>query len=172
MQTKKNPPSELIQVVKTITVELLLYLKKHPIELYSLKPRQFEELIAEILSSYGWEVKLTPATKDGGYDLFAIMKDISGVTTSWIIECKKYGPENKVGVDIVRALYGVKYDLKVANAMLATTSYFTKGVEEFNASRYDLELRDYEGILEWVNEYKPNPNGKLYIKDNQLVLPE
>ena len=36
----------------------------------------------------------------------------------------------------------------------------------YKASRYDLELRDYEGILEWINEYRPNPDGKLYIKDN------
>ena len=33
------------------------------------------------------------------------------------------------------------------------------------------ELRDYEGILDWINEYKPNPDGKLYIRENKLVLP-
>ena len=98
-------------------------------------------------------------------------KDISGVTTSWIIECKKYRKDRPVGVDIVRGLFGVKLDLKVANAMLATTSHFTKGVHDYKASRYDLELRDYEGILEWINEYRPNPEGKLYIKDHQLILP-
>lgn len=28
------------------------------------------------------------------------------------------------------------------------------------ASRYDFHLKDYEGVLEWINEYKPNPNGR------------
>ena len=139
---------------------------------YRLKPRQFEELIAEILASYGWQVRLTAPTKDGGYDIYAISPtQATGIETSWIIECKKYAPERKIGVDIIRGLFGVKMDLKVANAMLATTSHFTRGAMDYKASRYDLQLRDYQGILEWINEYRPNPEGKLYIKDNRLILP-
>lgn len=165
-------PKQLIEVVHTITAELVKYLKKRPDALYQIRPRQFEELIAEILASYNWDVQLTPPVKDGGYDIFAISKDIQpGLKSSWIIECKKYGPEKKVGVDIVRAVYGIKSNLKVANALLATTSYFTKGAKAFKASRYDIELKDYRDILEWINQYRPNPNGKLYIKDNKLVLP-
>lgn len=165
-------PRQLIDVVSVITSELINYLKKHPKALYQIKSRQFEELIAEILASYGWQVQLTPPIKDGGYDIFAISKDIQAdVETSWIIECKKYAPQNKVEVDIVRALYGVKSDLKVANALLATTSYFTKGVKDFKASRYDIELKDYYNILEWINQYRPNPDGKLYIKNNRLIIP-
>ncbi|WPD23102.1 MAG: restriction endonuclease [Candidatus Electrothrix scaldis] len=87
-------------------------------------------------------------------------------------ECKRHAKHRKVGVDIVRALYGVKHDLRVGNALLATTSNFTKGVYDFKASRYDLELRDFEGILKWLNEYHPNPDGELHIKDNNLVLPD
>ena len=26
-------------------------------------------------------------------------------------------------------------------------------------------MKEYEGILEWINEYRPNPDGKLYIAD-------
>ena len=114
---------------------------------------------------------ITPEIKDGGYDVFGISKDVSGEKTSWIIECKKYKRENKVGVAIARALYGVKVELKVANAVLATTSHFTRGVRDFKASRYDFSLRDYEGVLEWINAYRPNPGGRLYLKDNRLIVP-
>ncbi len=162
------PPDSLVEAIQTITAELIQYLAKHPKAMYEIKPRQFEELIDEILASYGWQVHLTKATRDGGYDLFAISKDPAGVETSWMIECKKY---RKVGIDVARALYGVKTDLKVASMMLATTSYFSRDLHAYKASRYDLELRDYEGILEWLNEYRPNPNGRLYIKDNRLVMP-
>ena len=82
-----------------------------------------------------------------------------------------YAPENKVGVNIVRALYGVKSNRKVANALLATSSYYTKGAKDFKASRYDIEMKDYNDILEWIKQYKPNPDGKLYLKDNGLILP-
>ena len=130
------------------------YLKTHPQALHEIRPRQFEELIAEILAQYGWQVQLTPATRDGGYDLFAISKDRAGVQTSWIIECKKYREDRKVGIDVVRELFGVKANLDPAGLpggtagmlMVATTSHFTKGVQKRKESRYDLELRDYEGI--------------------------
>jgi hypothetical protein len=167
----EDPPDELIRVVEIITNELIEHLKSHPEEMNNIRPRQFEELIAEILASYGWDVQLTPETQDGGYDIFAISKDNAGVQTSWIIECKKYAPHRKVGVDIARSLFGVKGDLNVGMSMLATTSHFTKGVKKYKASRYDLELKDYEGVLEWVNEYRPNPNGRLYLKGNRLVVP-
>lgn len=173
LRTEGAVPNQLTKIINVVTVELIDYLKKHPEALYEIKPRQFEELIAEILASYGWQIQLTPPTKDGGYDIFAISKDIStGVKTSWIIECKKYSPQNKVSVDIIRALYGIKSNLRVANALIATTSYFTKGAHDFKASRYDIELKDYEAILEWINQYHPNPNGKLYIKNKQIIIPD
>jgi HJR/Mrr/RecB family endonuclease len=172
LYTDKEPPEQLIKMVGVITDELIRYLKRHPEAMYQIRPRQFEEHIAEILASFGWQVQLTPPVKDGGYDIYAVSKDIKGdVETSWIIECKKNSPERKVGVDVVRALYGVKGQLQAVNALLATTSYFTEGAKELKASRYDIELKDYEGILEWINEYRPNPNGKLYIKDNKLIVP-
>ncbi len=168
----KEVPQQLINVVQVISDELILYLQKHPSAMFEIKPRQFEELVAELLAHFGWEVNLTPATKDGGYDIFAISKDISGLQTSWIIECKKYKPELKVGVDIARALYAVKGDYRVANAMLATTSHFSAGVHAFKSSRYDFELRDYEAILSWINEYHPRPESKIYVKENRLITPD
>ena len=167
----ERPPQQLIEVIGSISEELIELLKDHPEELDQIRPRQFEELVAEVLASFGWEVQLTPETRDGGYDIFAVSRDISGLRTSWIIECKKYRRDRKVGVEVARSLYGVKAKLGVGNAMLATTSYFYKGVHEFKRSSYDFELRDYEGVLEWINAYRPNPNGRLYIKDDRLVVP-
>lgn len=167
----QQSPEHLIEVVGIITSELINYLKKHPKALYEIKPRQFEELIAEILASYGWQVDLTPSTRDGGYDIYAISPVHRKETTSWIIECKKNAHDRKVGVDIVRALYGLRMDLQIANAMLATTSYFSRDAHAYKASRYDLKLKDYGNILEWINQYRPNPEGTLYIKNNRLILP-
>lgn len=120
--------------------------------MYELGSRQFEELIAEILKSFRWEVELTASTKDGGYDMFAVTTDSTGLKSSWVVECKKYREDRKVGIEIANALYGVKCRENVANALLATTSYFTQGVHQLKASRYDFELRDYDGILEWLGQ--------------------
>ncbi len=160
----EDTPKEINVIVATVNDELIKYLQAHPKELYKLKPRQFEELICEILRNFGWEVELTKATRDGGYDIFAISKDITGAKSSWLIECKKHAERNKVGIDIVRSLCGVKNDLKVANAMIATTSFFSSDVMNTKNSRYDLELVDYNGIINWLNNgYKQDPKTGIYV---------
>ena len=169
--SKSNFPIDLIQVTEYLNIELLKQLKSNPSKIQSLHWRGFEELIAELLSFYGWQVSLTSKTRDNGYDIFAINKDISGVTHSWLIECKKWSPERTIGIDIIRSLYTVKNDLSVGNVMLATTSHFSSEVEKYKMTKYDLELKDYGNIINWMNEYEPNPNGKLYIKSNRLIIP-
>jgi HJR/Mrr/RecB family endonuclease len=164
-------PSHLIQVVSSINTDLIRSIKAIPSVIHKLEWRVFEALIAELLSAYGWKIELTRASKDNGYDIFGIYSDRSGVDHAWLIECKKYSPDRPVGVEIVRSLYGVKTDLRVGNAMLATTSCFTKGAKAFKASRWDFELKDFEAILAWINEYRPNPEGQLHIRDHRLVLP-
>lgn len=170
LYSSKDLPNELAEVVQTISAELIKYLAAHPAELHSLRPRQFEELIAEILASYGWQVELSPETRDGGYDIFGVHKDVAGVAHTWVIECKKYAPERKVGVDIVRGLYGITHVQEGANALLATTSDFSRDAWQYKASRYNLDFKNYKAILGWLNAYKPSPDGRLYLRDNRLVV--
>lgn len=61
--------------------------------------------------------------------------------------------------------------MKIGMTMLATTSHFTRGVHDYKAKRYDLALRDFEGIVDWIRAYKKNPNGRLYMKDSELISP-
>ena len=159
-------PHELEITIQAVNEQLIEYLRRHPNALYQLKPRQFEELIGEILHSFGWEVELTPATRDGGYDIFAITKSELGLNTSWIIECKKYAKHRKVGIDYVRSICGIKNELKVANALVATTSFFSSEVKKYKNSRYDLELVDYNRLVEWM-DYSFRKD-----KNSGLILPE
>ena len=70
------------------------------------------------------------------------------------VECKRHSPENKVGVGIVRKVVGVHALRKPAKSMIVTTSFFTKNAqEEAKIMENDLDLRDYENIKEWLNEY-------------------
>lgn len=141
----------ILPTLQVISTEVLRRLKAHPHELHQIRPRQFEELICEILSRLGWRIELTPASRDGGYDIVGFSGSAGGLSSSWLIECKKYGLENKVGVGVVRALCGVKEQVKVANAMIVTTSTFTSGALEMGTSRWDLSLRDHENVLAWVS---------------------
>ena len=150
----RDESANLVAAIRTVNSELIQYLKRHPTDLRRLNWRTFEELIAELLRNFGWFVELTEPTKDNGYDIFGIHRDVSGISHTWIIECKCWAESRKVGVEIARSLYTVKNELKVGGALLATTSDFTRGVEAFKASRYDFELKNYEGILAWLDAYR------------------
>lgn len=139
-----------------INNELIAYLAKHPEYLRHLHHRKFEELIAEIIRSKGYDVTLTPKTRDGGKDIIAIYKSPFG-HQMFIVECKKYDEDNKVGVELVRGLYGVKTAERFNQAILVTTSTFTADAKEFvKPLKFELELKDYNDITQWCKEY----NGK------------
>lgn len=138
--------------------ELILELKSSPELVREITPRKFEEVIAEIFRSKGFEVELTKRTRDGGKDIIAISTDKLGIKNKYFIECKRYAEKNTVGVDVVRALQGVKNTKDGPNkTIIATTSFFTEGAREFveneAASQWDMSLADYNDILRWLNEY-------------------
>lgn len=127
----------------------------NPTLLRELPPALFEQVVAELLASYGWEVSVTPMTRDGGYDILGVTTDKSGLQTSWVVECKRYSSAHKIGVELVRQLVGVKYHIGVPNAVLVTTSSFTAGALEVSAARQDLQLVDMEKLESWLNVYTP-----------------
>lgn len=148
-----------ISLIENSTPQLIKFLNENPQYLNQIDPRQFEEIIAEIFRNKGFEVELTARTRDGGKDIIAIHRHELGIETKYFIECKRYAMNNKVGVELVRALHGVKNSIHGPNkVILATTSTFTKGAIDFAnnqaASRWDIELKDYSEILRWLGQYK------------------
>jgi hypothetical protein len=135
--------------------------RKDPKQLRELDPPLFEAVIAELLAGFGWEVSVTPATRDGGYDILGVATDASGLKTSWVVECKRYAADNKVGVQIARQIAGVKGHIGVPNAVIVTTSSFTADVHEFSSARHDLSLVDFGAITKWLQGYSL-PAGPLY----------
>ena len=143
----------IVVAVQAVSDELLEYLVRNPRALYELRPRQFEELIAHILEKFGWEIELTPETRDGGYDILAVSKNVDGsnLRTSFVIECKKYHPERKVGIAVARQLLHVKAERGASHAIIATTSDFTSGVYDFAARRLDFDAKNAAAVIEWCN---------------------
>jgi hypothetical protein len=120
-----------------------------PKRLFEFSPRQFEELVADIWRRFGYCVELTSHTTDGGRDIIAIKQ--AEVNLRVLIECKRYSMANKVGVQVVRSLFGVKTDEKATKAILATTSRFTSGAKDFFGRHiWELEPRDFDGVVDWV----------------------
>lgn len=148
---------DLIEIPRFFIEANTLWLREaisNPALLRSMPSRRFEEFMAEIFCSLGFQIELTAPTRDGGADLIAI-RQIDGINLKLIVECKRYVPPNKVGVEHVRQLLGVKADSGASKGVIATTSYFTKPAKEFESRhKYELELKDFDAIAEWSSEYR------------------
>lgn len=150
----------IINISSVIDGRLMAYFAEHPEKLYDLQPRQFEELIAELFSGFGFQVRLTAKTRDGGSDIIAVQHDPAELRL--LIECKRYAAHRTVGVAAVRALHGVVTSGKATKGILATTARFTAPAQLFmEENRWLLEGRDLEGLLEWLDLYQTFRIGKL-----------
>lgn len=154
------PSSEIVVVAKpkiiSASESLVKNLKKQPDNIRNLSPRDFERLLAELLIDMGWEVELTKATRDGGKDILAYMNTELGRLLC-LVEAKHYREDRKIGVDLVRTLYGTLCDYQANSAMMVTTSSFSRDAQEFQKRhQYQLSLRDYADIVRWITKYKSN----------------
>ena len=127
--------------------------------IHRITPREFEEVIVEIFRDKGFEVELTQRTRDGGKDIIAIHRNELGIDTQYFVECKRHAPTNKVGVGIVRQLYGVHAATGGPNkSIIATTSTFTSGAIDFannsTKSEWNMDLKDISHVLSWIYKYR------------------
>ncbi len=139
--------------VSAVNAEVVKLLHRQPDLLWQIPSRQFEELVAEILKKQGYEIELTPASSDGGFDMYAAKKDGLG-SFLYLVECKRYTPPNKVGVEVVRALNGVVQSKQATAGAIATTSFFTAGAEAFQREQeHRMNLYDYLVLRRWISDY-------------------
>jgi Restriction endonuclease len=144
----------ILQVdLSDINDELIRYLAKHPERMHNLTSRKFEELVAALFRAKGYDVELTPATRDGGFDMRAFNRTDIG-TCLTLIECKRYAPTNRISVDVVRGLYGVTESEKATTGLLVTTSSFTRDAKSFqDKNKYRIQLADQQALQEWLREH-------------------
>lgn len=138
------------QLLTTVSDELLALLARQPHLMHDLSPRRFEELIAELFRRGGFDVELTQQTRDGGADIVAISTRMQ-IKQKLIVECKKYAPENRVGVAVVQRILGVKSQSNANKAVVVTTSSFTRDAWKVARDRvWDLDLKAYLDIATWL----------------------
>jgi restriction system protein len=144
--------SSIVQTASLFERALIQRLQAFPEDLRMMNRRHFEHLIAELFNGFGYEVELTKQTRDGGKDIIAVKR--AELDLRFLIECKRPDPGNPVGVSTVRELYGVKVDDGATKAILVTTTHFTSDAVAFSErNKWELELRDYDAIKEWIAKY-------------------
>ena len=116
---------------------MILQISNNPDLIYNISSREFEEIIERLFRDAGFETKLTPATRDGGRDIIATKHEM-GKPVVFYIECKRYGKQNNVGVNIVRSLLGVQTSDQINKAFLVTTGHVTRGALQFVENQNSL----------------------------------
>lgn len=148
-------PQNVVEVCSHVEARLLEAIQENPDLMYRISPREFELLVAELLYREGYEVEVTPATKDGGVDIFAVRSDSLG-RVLFLVECKRYARKNPVQVDVVRSLYGNVVAKRASAGVLVTSSTFTRGAKSFQESvPHQMSLREYADIRAWLQRTKP-----------------
>lgn len=142
--------SPVDRTIVLVNADLLKWLGEDPERVYSLSPSAFEDVVAQLFETQGYSVVQTPRTKDGGKDLYAYKKD-DVVESLYVVECKRYLPPRKVGVEVARSLYGVMRQERVTGGVIVATTYFTRDALAFTQGLgYQLFLRDYGDLSRWL----------------------
>ena len=160
-----NPESDLLELERRLVFPeafrsgvtlptdplLIRYLDENPNDIYSLSPREFEEFVAGLLATSGYEVKLGPKGRDGGIDVFAERDGEFGPELT-LVQCKRHRYDQKVSEPVVKQLYA---DMTLRNAtkgLLVTTSTFTKpALKLIEGVRYRLVGKDIEKLKRWLS---------------------
>jgi HJR/Mrr/RecB family endonuclease len=140
------PPQELVvpeRIIAAIPQDLLAAVRHSPELLCALSGRDFEVLIADVLRRYGFDVTLTQQSRDNGRDIIAVLKPL-GMPLKFVIECKRYARDRKVGIGVGQRLYGVTYAERGQKGVVVTTSSFSVAAIRF-ADQHAVELKNPRG---------------------------
>jgi hypothetical protein len=141
---------KIITDVRLVNQKILERIKRDPYEMYGLSSRQFEMMCAELYEERGYKVILTQETRDGGKDL--IILDDSALGKFMIYgECKRYTPDNAVGVNVVKQLIGNIWADKATAGVVMTSSYFSPDAKTFaNKFEHQLSLIDFTRLHQMI----------------------
>lgn len=112
--------------------------------------QEFELLVGEAFRRGGYAVEETASGPDGGVDL-VLRKD----GEKFLVQCKQWRAL-KVGVTVVRELYGVMAAQGAAGGFVVTSGQFTVEAKSFAAGRH-VTLIDGEALRNWLPSVVDRP---------------
>ena len=132
---------------------------------WSLDGWQFEQEVAKIFISKGFNATVTRATGDGGVDII-LEKD--GFRS--IVQCKHHN--NPVGPNDARALWGCKDDFQADEVILIASSGITKGAADYINNKPNYTVYTLDDIIEmsqteqYINSYNRQEEIEEYQEEN------
>ncbi|SNB83039.1 restriction system protein [Rhodoblastus acidophilus] len=109
-----------------------------------MDPFVFEGHVVHFFGRAGLKAWNTKPTGDHGADGFAVRGE-----DMFVIQCKRYAPDNKVGAPTVREFKGVIEENEATRGYIVTTSTFTTDARASAAMSRKLVLVDIETLIGW-----------------------
>lgn len=157
-KNSQRESGSLLTAVGDLHLELAEELRRNPVAVYQLKPRVFEELCAELMAHQGFEVELTPETRDGGIDLYAVRHTAFG-RLLLAVDCKRYEPSRPVGIGAVRGMLGAIDIARASAGLLISTSRFSAPARTLAEDHpFRIGLQDYFDLQRLLAEYAEGSN--------------
>jgi restriction system protein len=145
----------LVRATSAVWAEIVAHLSKDWTLAYKIPPDRWEEIIAGAFKKDGYDVTLTPRSRDFGRDVIAIKNGVGSVKI--LGSMKAYGPNHPVSYDDVRALIGVvSADVAASKGILTTTSRFPPRIMEDRLIAplvpHRIELLGGHDLQRWLTE--------------------
>ncbi|MET9434926.1 restriction endonuclease [Streptomyces sp. NPDC006551] len=123
-------------------------------EYVAMDPDTFEQAVAALCARDGClDVQVVGGAGDLGADVTATTPDGRHL----VIQCKRYGPVNKVGSQDVQRFGGTCFAVHDASvAAVVTTGEFTQPATEY-AEQCGIQCFDHEALVAWTEGTGPAP---------------
>lgn len=118
----------VVEAVRRLSRELVKLVASNIDALMSIEWRDLERLVAEVFDGLGFDVILTPSTKDGGKDVI-VTGVVKGKLATYYIEVKHWRTGKQVGVDPIKSFISVVASKDVAGGLFLSSSGYTSDVE-------------------------------------------
>jgi restriction system protein len=119
---------------------------------------QFEFYLKALFQELGYKAQVTAQSGDFGADL--IMKGPQKI----VIQAKRYGIKNRVGISAIQQVYGAKAYYKADEAWVVTNSFFTKRARAL-AEACNVQLFDRKALQELILEVNPTHTAEKVYRE-------
>jgi restriction system protein len=154
-----------VSLFNSIRKKRLLDKQKNIESIRSLSWKQFEELVGEAYRRQRYTVSENEgAGPDGGVDLW-LKKD----GNRYLVQCKQWKVQ-KIGVNVIREMYGLVTAHHAAGAIIITSGMFTQEAKSF-ANGKPLDLVEGQQLVEMIDTVRKNnlPREELRPSPNHVI---
>jgi restriction system protein len=126
--------------------------------LQELEWKRFEQVTEVYFQQMGWDTHAAPIGPDGGVDIHLTRP--GSQRTDAVVQCKAW-LGSKVGVSLMRELFGVMADATVPEGFFVTTSEYSSEARAFAAGKR-LTLIDGADFVRRIEELPRETQARLY----------